>query len=661
MSRSKLEALDEAPRQVRINVADLGYAEPGYAPSRWQESAPFDAYGGHKPPVGGSPDLARIVDVPRRPVPDARKLDAMLALMMRRHGRGERVCQCAEIFAELGKPRGPCRKTLKHVQAWALYEMGLARGLLGPIGVGHGKTIIGLLAAMAVPDTKVAALLVPSNLISQLIGDYRLAAEHFKLPQIMVHHGKGWNDLTNAGTPALHVMPYSRLSRPGSTVWFDTIEPDLIIADEAHKLRHVDGAGASRVMRHAAKHPGTRFLFWSGSMSDASIKDYAHLSTLALRENSPLPSEPEVVEDWARALDPAEYQAPPGRLLDLCDEGEHVYEGFKRRLHETCGVVHTVTSAVDCGLVVREREVGPLPEIIEKALEHASNGVRPDWLAPDADPELGEVGETLVDELAIARCLRELACGFFYRWRFPLVNGEPQSKAVIKEWFEKRKAWNQELRDFLKPRREHLDSPKLCRLAAMRAYDGEPDRDAHGRPLPVWHATAWQDWRDIRTRVVYETESIRLHDFLVQDAAAWCREHTGIVWYDKREFGVWLAEITGLPLHCGGPDAGPRILAERGDRTIIASIQSHGTGRDGLQDVFSKQLVANPPASPSAWEQMLGRLHRIGQKADVVESWFYRHTPELMHLVDGAIRKASYVSGTGIGGEQKLQIGWLEG
>jgi hypothetical protein len=96
-----------------------------------------------------------------------------------------------------------------------------------------------------------------------------------------------------------------------------------------------------------------------------------------------------------------------------------------------------------------------------------------------------------------------------------------------------------------------------------------------------------------------------------------------------------------------------RLRAEKGDRSIVASIKAHGTGRDGLQYIFSKNLVANPPSSGATWEQLLGRTHRVGQRSDEVEVWTYRHTPELRECLDDAIGQARYIHAT-LGLEQKL-------
>ena len=110
-------------------------------------------------------------------------------------------------------------------------------------------------------------------------------------------------------------------------------------------------------------------------------------------------------------------------------------------------------------------------------------------------------------------------------------------------------------------------------------------------------------------------------------------------------------------MHGGGSGAGVRIAAERGDRSIVASIRSHGTGRDGLQRLFCDQLVVQPPSSSSAWEQLLGRLHRIGQEAEIVRASFYRHTVEMAAAVDQAMSRALYVEST-IGASQKIRVGW---
>lgn len=570
--------------------------------------------------VKASDELTRIMALPRRPaLPPADTASAL-------YRRENPSCLCASRGRE-------CITELRPVQAWALAEMASTKGLLGPIGVGHGKTILDILAPLAVPDCKTAVLLVPPNLRGQLIKEYELISQHFRVPSIVVH-GKQYTK-TVPGSPVLHVFPYSLLSNPHPTrrAFLHTANPDLVISDECHNLRNPTAARTMRFMRYFEDFPHTRFCGWSGSLTDKSIKDYSHLAELALGQGSPLPIEKDVLDDWARALDPGDSPAPPGALLQLCAPGELVHSGFHRRLVETPGVVPTREPPISAQIIIKSRSPGEIPVAVKEALSE----LRRTWMRPD--------GEELVDALALAKSARELSCGFYYRWIFP--RGE--SVTLIMRWLRARKEWNREVRQLIKKRQEHLDSPKLIENAAKRACgDLEPDKE-----LPSLKSSAWPVWRDIAKMVQPETEAVRISDFLVQDAAKWAHENRGIVWTAHREFGEWVAETSGLPMHGGGPKAGELIAQETGDRSIVASIQAHGTGRDGLQRLFATQLIATPPSSATAWEQTLGRLHRVGQKADAVTAEFYQHTPELRECVQKALTRAEYVQST-LGSQQKI-------
>lgn len=647
-------------------LPDIGevLAPTNVRPREWQGGCRAPAWG-NKPPVQESADLERVVALDRRdkPPPHSDHAEALVELITARYSVDRGACACAAM----GRT---CITRLRLAQAWALYELGMTGGLLGPIGVGHGKTVLDIMAPLAVPDCKLAVLLVPPNLVEQLTREYELIAQHFRVPGMITHHGKRYE---SAGEPGvwLHVLPYSRLSRHEFSAFLEELGPDTIIADEVHKLRHADTATTARVLRYFTDHPATRFCGWSGSLTDSSIKDYAHLSYLALRGRSPLPLDSMAVDDWARALDPSDNPAPAGALFELCAPGEHVQEGFHRRLTETLGVISTDEPAIDAAIDILEHPVSSVPQAVAGALADLRNT----WTRPD--------GEELVDAFAVARCARELACGFYYRWVFP----RKERVTLILEWLEARKEWNREVRDVLKQRLEHLDSPLLAARAAQRAWgdwrrksfeeicaEVAEERDDDGGPayenveiearrrleyegdLPSWKAGTWPRWRDARNTVFYQTEPVRLDSFLAENAAAWARDNRGIVWYGSSAFGAWVGEVSGLPVHGGGPKAGEIIAAERGDRSIIASMKSHGTGRDGLQRLFSRCLMAQPPSSATEWEQVLGRLHRVGQESDIVRAWYYAHTIEVRDAMDSARERAAYVERT-IGAVQKLRIG----
>lgn len=605
--------------------------------------------------IGDSRDLHRVLELPRRALlvrtSDGQRiidpaLDAVRLVLERRLSKGEIRCECRERYTRR------CAKSLLPIQAWALHEAELCQGLLGPIGVGDGKTLLDLLTPMVLPGCRVAVLLVQPNLRDQLLEvDWHFYGQHWHLPNL-AGTGAGRKGFCWPDRPWLHVVAYTELSGARATDLLERIQPDLIIADEAHNIRRRDAARTKRFLRYFSAHPKTRLCAWSGTLTKTSVKDYAHLSNLALRESSPTPLHWPTVEEWAGAIDPSDFPAPIGELRRLCLAGEHVREGWRRRLHESRGVVASPeVGNCDASLVFSERKIA-LPIKISDHLRE----INASWRRPD--------GEELIDALSKARCLREMACGFFYRWRFPRGETEEQ----IAAWLEARKNWHRELREKLKHSREHMDSPLLCAKAAIRWYEGYvhieygdpaepggiryeiPPRTRAG-PLPTWESYAWPEWRRLRDTVVPETCAVWVDDFVVRDSADWLAGNAGICWYDHDAFGSRLAELSRAPFYGPGRDANVALLAERGSRSIIASMRAHGTGKN-LQ-MFSRQLVANPPADGAAWEQLIGRTHRQGQLADEVTVEVYRHTPEFVAALDRARDLAGYIQGT-MGGSQKL-------
>lgn len=587
-------------------------------------------------PVQWSHDLDRIAKLPRRTIDpnDPRAGEAWSA-----HLRRERTdaCTCVAQW-------GFCIRDLRPIQGWGLEEASNANGFLGPIGVGHGKEGLCLLAPWAF-ESKVAVLMLPANLRAQFLQrDYPQWSQHFKVPSLA--GGTFW-----PGRPVLHVMSYNDLSSPKASSLLSQLAPDTIILNEAQNLGRREAARTKRFLRYVAERASAdkpvRLFAVSGTLTKRSIKDYAHLSEIALGDGSPLPRHWPTVEEWAGAIDATDAPAPVGQLRVFCRDGETARSGFRRRLVETTGVVATEEGALDTLLSINERRtiVAP-PEVLDLIRE-----VRDTWQRPD--------GEEIVDALTKSNVCRQLACGFFLRWRWP----RKEAKEVIAAWLLARKDWHKEVREKLKTSREHLDSPLLVTKAAIRWWDGYTYKDpvtgetrkippgTTGGPLPTWAAENWPRWKALRHTAQPETEAVWVDDFLVRDAAEWAKSTKGIVWYEHACLGPRIARLAGVPHYGGGSDASAEILQERGTRSIVASIKAHGTGKN-LQ-TFAHNLIANPPADGASWEQLLARTHRPGQKADEVIAEVYRHTDEMREAIDTAIGRARYIQGT-LGGAMKL-------
>jgi hypothetical protein len=517
----------------RIGVAEeVVIAEPR---SRWG-----------KKPVEPSWDLSRVIALPRRAL-DITNPPRAAFDHLKLHPAS---CRCAEF-------KRMCPIELLPIQAWALYEAMTNEGLLGPIGVGHGKTLLDMLTPMVMPNCRTAVLLLPPNLRTQFVEvDWKFYGQHWKLPNLAGGNRFGYKFIT--GRPTLHVVAFSELSTARATDLLARLQPDLIVIDEAHHLKDPGASRTSRYMAYLDENPTVRVCAWSGTLTSRSIRDYAHHAEYALGEGSPLPMLNSTLEEWAGALDPSDWPSPIGALRKLCNEGEEIRTAFRRRLVETPGVVATTEGSIGTSLVFDARSPAVPKDVVEKIRAIRAEKQRPD-------------GEELVTPLDVARCAREMACGFFYRWRWP--RGEPLE--VRERWKLARKMWHRELRDRLQRPAPHLDSPLLLARAAIRWYSGgcpECDRlpnKPHARgctkapELPLWDAECWPEWFEVRDTAKPETETVWVSDFLVEDAAQWGRKNVGIIWYEHDAFGRAVAERGKFPLYGAGSEASATIIAEK--------------------------------------------------------------------------------------------------
>ena len=513
--------------------------------------------------VGHSRDLQRVLELPRRTLdPKDDSMAKKWTSILRSHDTVP--CSCYAKF-------GFCIKDLLPLQGWGLEEASKVSGLLGLLAVSAGKTGIDILAPMVVPNCKVAVLFIPPNLRAQFFQkDYPQWSRHFNVPNL------AGGRFFRPGVPVLHVVAYSELSSAKSTDLLKKIQPDLIIGDECHLIARRSAARTSRFLRYCSQAKGTRFLGLSGTLTNRSLEDYAHLAKLALGEGSPLPLHWPTVEEWAGAIDaekPNKLAAPIGALRKLCEPGEHVRDGFRRRLIQTPGVVASEQGAVGMSLVISTRKV-VTPSSITNALAH----VRLTWQRPD--------GEELTDAMTKAAVCRQLASGFYYRWIWP--RGE--SKEVIKTWLDARREWHKELREKLKYPRDHMDSPLLLTRAAIKWHDGFVDIDPqtqkrteyppHTKHRMTWDAQAWLAWKAVKDSAEPQTEAVWVDDYLIQDAIKWGFQEPGLIWYDHAAFGERLASLSDIPFYGPGTEASEKILSEKGTRTVIVSLKAHGTGKN---------------------------------------------------------------------------------
>ncbi len=580
--------------------------------------------------------------------------------------------QTLELVAADGGMGHPCIDRLNAVQAWFLREAAQVGGVVGFCGVGSGKSIAFILAALLF-TARLGMLLIEPKQRRHYRSQYLRTREHFRVGSIVFDDGQP--GYTVPGTMPLHLLSYSVVSQTKNTGLLDERDPDALMLDEAHKAcgdsainRRVKRFAASKIQRREealargdkVRARALNLLDASGTLESEGVEDTQMLCAYSLGTGSPLPLDPIEAGRWSAVMDrsymPDRQSATAlmlqrvfgggvvdPQLIDIGDGPEKaIRKGFcDWRLH-TPGIISASASSIGASIYLIGRDPPKMPQSVKDALMD----VRTKKMRPD-----GEVLEEKVEQVS---CARHVACGFYTYWAFPKHKCEcvpPPPAPVIRrckecilidDWYAKRKAYSKDLRAKLLIGEVHLDSPANCEAAAERFFQ-QPKYEG---PLPVWACETWPAWRDIEHQVEYEEREKWIKDggdFLVKDAAEWAAEHKGVIWVQSRAFGNALSKMTGLPFYNGGVGTEERMRAEKGNRSIICSIKAHGAGTDGLQYIYNKQLIVETPASNASqegYEQLFGRLHREGQQKPEVWTWGYFHVPELLDALRSAIAQA---------------------
>lgn len=504
-----------------------------------------------------------------------------------------------ELRRILTKPKATMR--LWDDQCAALLEALSVNGLFGCLDVGAGKTLISQLLP-TVLDKKAVILTTPG----------------------LVEQGRQMRTVYRRSfhiRDDLRYVSYSTLSTAESARVLEDMNPELIIPDEFHCLKDPNAARTKRFLRFMKRHPRTLLCVLSGTPAKRSIKDFWHMLILSLRDGSPLPKDRPTATEWAEALDvmpDGVMPRPAGVLRQFCaNDLESPRVGWQRRFKATAGVVTSTTSDLDSELILRKLKFRPSGKILA-ALADLENK----WELP--------TGEQLIFSLELARAKRQVRMGGYYRWVWPAEIPERDRQ----RWKFFRSEYQRNLRLFLKIHsKEDLDSIKLVENAIDR---GEVQIDGFDQWQKVSAEisapdTVWE-WID-KSSVLYTVQ--------------WARANApSIVWTDVVPVGAEIGLQLGVPYYGAGSEAAEGILAEKGNRCVVASIKAHGTGRN-LQ-AFRRALVAGGSPTGLVWHQLLGRLHRSGQLAKTVE--FDLMFPEEMF----AAQKDAEFNQETLGNDQKL-------
>ncbi|MBD3387429.1 MAG: hypothetical protein GF414_00610, partial [Candidatus Altiarchaeales archaeon] len=215
------------------------------------------------------------------------------------------------------------------VQLDAIYTYETLGGLLGPIGVGRGKSYIAILAANRAIIRRGhyrVVIMIPPEVYDQLTKiDLPKARHLFNLNGVPYHMCSGpaakRMEIASQSGKGVWIYSYSSLSAKTGFEELKNIKATCYILDEAHNLaRHTAGRTkrfhsvlkeleGEKVVEYTQQMTGSKnvtaieVVALSGTLTKKSVKDYAHLATRALGLYSPAPTKPQAITSFASVLD----------------------------------------------------------------------------------------------------------------------------------------------------------------------------------------------------------------------------------------------------------------------------------------------------------------------------------------------------------------------
>ena len=545
-------------------------------------------------------------------------------------------------------------------------------GLIAPIPVGCGKTLISVLIAndaYSYFGKRRILLMNPPNLIDQLrdteLPYYR---RHISI-NVPFYYLTGKVAakrmlLAKSKRAGCYVVSYSILSSQQGAELLDAVEPDLIIGDEIHNIASANPSARGRRFKAAVKKFNPQLVGLSGTFTTKSPRDYHFIVTHALQENSPMPRPTSLAEEWAKIIDssasglddlPNNSALAAGPISPLPEWAKKNYPNemtqddppkpkfpnnlvgfrasYKRRFITCPGVSASDGKALGVSLRITNIDSIKKHEYSSELLKEESNGweelqqhvdrLNTEWVAPNGD-EIDLKMHLWAWKYALE------GFGFYNDLYWP----HPEKVAV-------RKGIScMEAQDILERSIYHHTLQQeyfrvLRRWITRRAKKGldttfliGSDMYHHGAKhvgqelFSAWSKMKEADFEGIIKR---DKRVVRVCDFRVNKVVEWAKKlhenrpnKSAIVWYSNIGVAEWLKEKfeeAELPMvYCPADKPGKARLEDRtqGDKFAIASLQAYHQGLN-LQYHHDMEFFAQWPRIAKWAEQGIGRAHRNEQ------------------------------------------------
>ena len=577
---------------------------------------------------------------------------------------------------------------LKPEQVWGLFEyvnsvdhIGVHGGVF-TIGVGCGKSLLSrLIEHYAYNELGIKKIMYVtiSSLTNQVLNsDYKFGRKwighNVPINPIMGGSPKQRMRTARSNRRGVYPITYHQMQGKDFVDLFKAIDPELIIADEFQHLANFTAARTRRFTelantRVTATGERRQFVGMTGSPVKDSIMNYHHLVKLGLGEGMPLPMCENIANQWDQAISAKTTKGSywsefPLAVLDSvktiypiiqwAEQNKELLGINEKFTDDIIGLrnahKHRFISAPGCmsGATPIEARL-ELNKVdsnfgIDSRLHELIEGVTECALSPNGDDI-----ETGFEKYA---WLYELHCGFYNELIWPEANvlakrirvSEGTAEDIIQrssDWHVLDKMYKKEVNNFIEENNDlYYDTFGIIESALYRG-----DEKFNGTALQA--ILKKRDDHDFEERIQRDSRTHRVDPFKINVAIDIIEKEKlykqgCIVWVYHEELAIWATELLSEQgwdvLYC--PAGDNRIEdPKNAKKVVVASISSHGTGKN-LQH-FHNNVVLQ--WSPSDVEQMIGRTHRNGQKADTVNVWYIEVKNWDCLLFAGTLNNAVYI------------------
>jgi hypothetical protein len=601
--------------------------------------------------------------------------------------------------------------SLRQIQTDGCFTFAQMGGLVGPIGVGYGKTIISILCAaiaLKVRGHYHACIMVPPQVLDQLLHTDLPAAKEYLLIDDLAFipvTGSQKKRKKAAEWPGrcVFIYSYSLLSSETGYEELIAMSPTCFILDEAHNLARSTTTRTKRwygalkeIEARMVSHPDItaeriETVALSGTITKKSIKDYSHISRQALGQSSPVPIRETAINLFAGVIDAGsnaaqlsdqEKQAfqqflewnhrnghdPASHLREINSNNinptlqEVIRESFRFRMNSVPGLVATAGQGVDASLLIhwvepkKQKDDPNIESMVRLMKKVAIDGQTPD-------------GDTIDYSMHNYKWLWELTGGFYNSLVWPTTEEEQIryqntfGKSISTAEAEMLIAGGQQhhalLQEYHKQLRHFLDGQHIpgcdTPMLVAREITRQLDREEPKHSMPMHLINAYHEQKEARFEDMPSRLSVpvRVTDYKIRNVVDWAednKKHGGIIWYHHPNLGQWVTEYleqAGIE-HTFAPAGENKKVFNKG--LVVASF-AHGTGKNLQHQCNNYFLEIRREAH--IMEQALGRTHRSGQLSDEVHAYMLLGNGFDIALFNGCLKDADYAQ-TSLGSRQRL-------